>query len=141
MSTVDSYSFISAFTIGRDFTALFNHKQDDPTILHHTRWGLVITLVFSILLAMYFEYAVDIWYVIGSFIVPALLLPLISALYQIKLRNPSCVILLPAVISIFWYLYGMAHLTVDGYPEFIWGLDPMYPGVLVSLILFSWNRD
>ena len=43
MSTVDSFSFISAFTIGKDLTALLNLKHDDTNILRYTRWGLVIT--------------------------------------------------------------------------------------------------
>ena len=141
MSTVDSFSFISAFTIGKDLLPFLNFKNGDEKILHYTRWGLVITALFSILLAMIFEYAVDIWYVVGSFTVPALLIPLISSLYQVKLKNPIWVMILPALISIFWYLHGMAHLTLDGYPNYIWRLDPMYPGVFTSLILFVLNKN
>ena len=141
MSTVDSFSFISAFTIGKDLMTFLNYKHGDKEILHYTRWGLIITALFSILLALMFEYAMDIWYVVGSFTVPALLIPLISSLYQVKLRNPSWVIILPALISIFWYIYGMAHLTLEGYPSYIWRLDPMYPGVFTSLILFFWNKN
>ena len=141
MSTVDSFSFISAFTIGKDLLPFLNFKNGDEKILHYTRWGLVITALFSILLAMIFEYAVDIWYVVGSFTVPALLIPLISSLYQVKLKNPLWVMILPALISIFWYLHGMTHLTLEGYPNYIWALDPMYPGVFTSLILFLLNRN
>jgi len=140
MSTVDSFSFISAFTIGKDLTALLNLKKDDVHILRYTRFGLVITALLSIILAMYFTYAVDIWYMVGSFVVPALLIPLISCLYQVKLKNPAWCMLLPTLISIFWYLYGIGHLTLDGYPGYICNLDPMYPGVLTSLILFLFNR-
>ena len=90
---------------------------------------------------MVFEYAVDIWYVVGSFTVPALLIPLISGLYRVKLRNPIWVMLLPAVLSIFWYLHGIVNPIEDGYPGFILGMDPMYPGVLTSFILFFWNKN
>ena len=141
MSTIDSYSFISAFTIGKDFSSLLNSKYGDKEIVRYTRYGLMITGVISIFLAMVFEYAVDIWYVVGSFTVPALLIPLISSLYYVKLKNPLWVMILPALISIFWYLYGMAHLTLEGYPGYIWRLDPMYPGVFTSLILFFFNRN
>ena len=141
MSTVDSFSFISAFTIGKDLLAFLNYKQGDKEILYYTRFGLVVTALFSILLALIFEYAMDIWYVVGSFTVPALLIPLISSLYQVKLKNPIWVMILPALISIFWYLYGMAHLTLEGYPSYIWRLDPMYPGVFTSLILFIIDRN
>jgi len=141
MSTVDSFSFISAFTIGMDLSSLIQSNQNDEAVLRYTRWGLVITALSSILLAMVFEYAVDIWYVVGSFTVPALLIPLISSLYQVKLRNPEMVMLIPALISISWYLYGIIHPTLDGYPGYIFGLDPMYPGVMVSLMLNILNRN
>ncbi len=137
MSTVDSFSFISAFTIGKDLTALLNLKQDDAHILRNTRFGLVITALLSIILAIYFEYAVDIWYVVGSFVVPALLMPLIAGLYRIKLKNIFFVMILPMIASAFWYVHGVLHPLADGYPGYIWGLDPMYPGVVVSGILFT----
>ena len=140
MSTVDSFSFISAFTIGKDLTALLNLKQDDTDILRYTRWGLVITALLSITMAMYFEYAVDIWYVVGSFVVPALLIPLIAGLYRIKIKYAILWMIMPMIVSISWYLYGLAHPLADGYPGYIYGLDPMYPGLAVCIILFYWCR-
>ena len=141
MSTIDSYSFISAFTIGKDLSTLLSSKYGDEEIVRYTRYGLMITGVISIFLAMVFEYAVDIWYVVGSFTVPALLIPLISGLYQVKLRNPIWVMILPVVISIFWYLHGIVNPIEDGNPGFILGMEPMYPGVLTSFILFFWNKN
>ena len=140
MSTIDSFSFISAFTIGKDLTALLNLKQDDVHIFRYTRWGLVITVLLSIILAMYFEYAVDIWYLAGSFVVPALLVPLITCFYRIKLKNVIYVMILPVIASAFWYFYGAFHPLADGYPGYIWGLDPMYPGIMTSLVLSALNR-
>jgi len=140
MSTVDSFSFISAFTIGKDLTALLNLKQDDTDILQFTRWGLIITALLSIILAMYFTYAVDIWYVVGSFVVPALLIPLIAGLYRIKLKNVVFVMILPVIVSALLYVHGVLHPLADGYPNYIWGLDPMYPGIMTSLVLCAVNR-
>ncbi len=102
-----------------------------------TRVGLGITAIFSISLALYFENAVDIWYLAGSFVVPALLIPLMAGLYRIKLKNVVFVMILPIIASAFWYVYGVLHPFADGYPGYIWGLDPMYPGVVVSGILFT----
>ena len=142
MSTVDSFSFISAFTIGKDLTALLNLKQEDTDILQFTRWGLIITALLSIILAMYFTYAVDIWYMVGSFVVPTLLFPLIAGLYRIKLKNVIFVMILPIIVSAFWYVHGVLHPLADGYPGYIWGFDPMYPGVIMSGILFyRWKSN
>ena len=141
MSTIDSFSFISAFTIGKDLTALLNLKQDNTDILRYTRWGLIITALISILLAMYFTYAVDIWYMVGSFVVPTLLFPLIAALYKIKVKYVLILMIIPMIVSICWYLYGLAHPLAGGYPGYIWDLDPMYSGVILSGILFyRWKK-
>ena len=137
MSTVDSFTFISAYTIGRDLPTVLGLKLSDEKMIQLTRVGLGVTALFSICLALYFEYAVDIWYLVGSFVVPTLLIPLITGLYQIKIRNPLALLLLPSVIAICWYIYGITHPTIEGYPNYIWGLDPMYPGVAVSLVLFA----
>ena len=62
MSTIDSFSFISAFTIGKDLSPIFHLKQDDISIVWYTRWGLIITSLLSVMLAIYFENAVDIFF-------------------------------------------------------------------------------
>ena len=140
MSTVDSFSFISAITIGKDLTSILNIKQNDTHILRYTRYGLVMTALLSIILAMYFEYAVDIWYIVGSFVVPALLIPLIASLYKLKLKNVVIVMLLPVLATACWYFYGVLHPSEDGYPGYIWELDPMYPGLLISIVLYWIKR-
>ncbi|SVE51872.1 uncharacterized protein METZ01_LOCUS504726, partial [marine metagenome] len=140
-STVDSFSFISAFTIGRDLTTLLNLNQNDIDILRYTRWGLLITALLSIILAMYFESAVDIWYTVGSFVVPTLLFPLIAGLYRIKVKYSLLLMIMPMIVSISWHLYGLAHPSANGYSGYIWDLDPMYPGVILSGILFyRWKK-
>jgi SSS family solute:Na+ symporter len=141
MSTVDSFTFISAITIGRDLPTVLGLKLSDEKMIQLTRVGLGVTALFSICLALYFEYAVDIWYLVGSFVVPTLLIPLITGLYQIKIRNPLALLLLPPVIAICWYIYGITHPTIEGYPNYIWGLDPMYPGMAVSLVLFAVYKE
>jgi SSS family solute:Na+ symporter len=137
MSTVDSFTFISAITIGRDLPTILGLKLTDDKMIQFTRLGLGITAIFSICLALYFEYAVDIWYLAGSFVVPALLVPLVAGLYRCKIYKPVILLLVPPAIAICWHLRGIAHPSIDGFPTYIWGLDPMYPGVVVSGILFA----
>ena len=140
MSTVDSFTFISAYTIGRDLPSVLGLKLTDKKMIQLTRMGLVVTALFSICMALYFEYAVDIWYLVGSFVVPSLLIPLVAGLYQFKIRKPILLLLLPPATAICWYLYGIEHSTIDGYPGYIWELDPMYPGVVVSFLIFIGER-
>ena len=120
---------------------LLIHAKDENTILYYTKWGLCITAVFSIALAMLFEYAVDIWYMVGSFTVPTLLIPLIAGLYNVKLKNPLIVMMLPMSISIIWYICGIIFSNTSGPLQNITVLDPMYPGVIASIILFLFNKS
>ena len=140
MSTIDSFSFISAFTIGKNLIPLLIQTKDENAILYYTKWGLGITAIFSIVLAMLFEYAVDIWYMVGSFTVPTLLIPLIAVLYNVKLKNPLMVMMLPMAISILWYICGIIVSNTSGPLQNITVLDPMYPGVIASIILFLFNK-
>ena len=141
MSTVDSLTFISAITIGRDLPTILGLKLTDDKMIQLTRLGLGITAIFSIYLALYFENAVDIWYLAGSFVVPALLIPLMAGLYRIRLKHVVFIMILPVIASAFWYVHGFLHLSADGYPGYILGLDPMYPGVILSGILFNrWKK-
>ena len=133
MSTIDSYSFISAFTIGRDVPRIILDKKNISAKIS-IRFGLIVTSAIAIIIALYFTYAVDIWYIVGSFTVPALLIPLILALYSIRIHNPFLCMILPSTISILWYIYGLAN-SIGGYPNYLLNLDPMYPGVISSFIL------
>ena len=90
---------------------------------------------------MYFENVVDIWYLVGSFVVPALLFPLIAGLYQIEIKYASFAMSIPMAVSVWCYLYNTSHPLIGGYIGLIFGQDPMYPGILVSGILFYlWKK-
>jgi len=136
MSTVDSFTFISAFTLGRDIPFILGYTISDGRLITFTRIGLLLSAGFSIILAYFFQNAVDIWYMAGSLVVPALLVPLIAGLYNRTIQYPVLMLTLPGILAVCWYIWGITHPTVEGYPAYIWGLDPMYPGVTLSGILF-----
>ena len=136
MSTIDSFSFISAYTIGKNLIPLIIHTDKEDTILNYTKCGLVLTAILSIILAIIFEHAIDIWYMVGSFTVPTLLIPLIAGLYKIKLKKPLIIMLVPMLTSIIWYFGGVMLPQTSVLGGFIKTLDPMYPGILISIILY-----
>ena len=136
MSTIDSFSFISAFTIGKNLIPLIIHTDKEDTILNYTKCGLGFTAILSIILAIIFEHAIDIWYMVGSFTVPTLLIPLIAGLYKIKLKKPLIIMVVPMLTSIIWYFGGLILPQTSVLGGFIKTLDPMYPGILISIILY-----
>lgn len=136
MSTIDSFSFISAYTIGKDLTSWINIKQNNQRIIQFTQIGLIATGLISIILAIYFDHAIDIWYTTGSLVVPVLLIPLIASLYKITIKKPILVLTMPGIISLLWHLYGIFNQSNIGHAQFLLGLDPMIPGLISSCILF-----
>ena len=136
MSTIDSLTFISGYTMGKDFIKILGYEVTERKKINYTRIGIALTSVLAIILANFFTYAVDIWYVLGSFIVPTLLIPLILALYKVNIQNINLLMVVPLIISIAWYLGIKADFDYIQLPTYLEIIDPMYPGILSSLILF-----
>ena len=121
MSTIDSFVFVSGFTIGRD---LVGKRKNDKINVNYTKIGIMLSGLISIVLAIFFENAVEIWYVTGSFGVSALLMPMLCALYDKKINSPFAFILVPFVVTGIWFIFSPSTI------------DPMYPGLLSSILYY-----
>ena len=141
MSTVDSFSFLSAVTIGRDFLWRLSGVQSERTTNFYTQIGLVITGFISIILVVVIPSVVDLWYTIGTLFIPALLFPLVST-YLSRRRIPSSVAFSICVFGFLtafgWYLAGLGNMS-DGSPAYPLGIEPFYPGILVGGMLYGWG--
>jgi SSS family solute:Na+ symporter len=131
MSTVDSYSFLAASTFGNDILrrlGLIGESQ----ITRYTRIGLVLTMILAIGLALFFRSVVEIWYVFGSIGTPALLLPVFLSFVgrrRLTHRRAALSIFLSGSVSLIWWL--SQYFTGSG--EYWLNLEPIFPGLLVSL--------
>ena len=125
MSTIDSFIFICGFTIGKD---LIKVLADKDSSIRYIQIGIVISGVFSVILASFFTHAIDIWYTVGSFVVPALLIPLLLIYFKIDLQQPFLCMIVPLIVTGIWFIYGRIHI------------DPMYPGLITSGILCLFNK-
>ena len=137
MSTIDSFIFISGFTIGKDLIKVLTDKDNS---ISYVRIGIIISGLFSLILASSFTYAVDIWYTVGSFAVPALLIPLLFIYFNINLKYPFLCMITPLIITGIWFIYGYIYMDSNGYLLYPYQLDPMYPGIIVSVILCFMNK-
>jgi len=135
MSTLDSYAFLSALTIAVDF-------QSGDTldgIRRRTRRGLLWTVLFSLLLIYYTESVIQMWLTIGQLCIPVLLLPLLSTYFPLLRRSQQVVfrsMLGAAITSGGWFAWGLWH-TASGWPVYPMGIEPIYPGLLVSVVAFG----
>ena len=137
MSTIDSLGLISAITFGRDIL----WRIQSPTSTDKLKWnnestifvrkGLIITAFIALILSFSIPSVVKLWYGLGSILVPGLVLPfLISFKNNRPKENILLMMVSPVLVSIFWILLGK---LLNGYP---FGLEPFYPGILTSVLVY-----
>ena len=119
MSTIDSFIFTSAITIG-------NEIKNKKSMQFNTRIGLLITSILAVIICISFNKVIDIWYIFGSIGASSILIPLIKIIFDphYKIRYPSLTLIAPATIATIWIYLG--------YP---YNIDPIFPGILSSFIL------
>ncbi|MCC7493662.1 MAG: sodium:solute symporter family protein [Fimbriimonadaceae bacterium] len=139
MSTVVSYTFLCGVTFSRDIVWRFTGWQGEHGAQRWTAVGLLLTTVIAVSMAWLLPTVVGLWYAIGTVFVPGLLLPLLTA-YAPRWRIPARAVVVAMLgssgASLAWLLYGQQHL-VDGFPSYPLGLEPLYPGLAVSLLVFG----
>ncbi len=130
ISTLNSFTFLSAQTLGKDIIGKFKLAQNIDTILI-TQICLAITSIISIILVLIIPSVVDLWYSVGSICMPGLLFPIISSYYpKISLnKNLTFVqIIFVSIITAFCFfikfLYGFNF----------WGIEPMICGIISGFL-------
>ncbi|MEN3039179.1 MAG: sodium:solute symporter family protein, partial [Candidatus Kryptonium sp.] len=140
MSTLNTLVFISAVTIGNDIIWKLKKKHNEESKINfYTRIGLVITSVTSILLAIYFPSVVDLWYIIGTLTIPGLLIPVITSYFERLTPTPKHAFLIMVsgfAFSFVSFVVGQVSKTPLGEPSYPLGLEPMFPGLIVSILIY-----
>ncbi len=130
MSTLDSYAFISATTIGNDILSKFRRLAKFSTE-NLTKAGLFISSAIGIIVAISIPSAVEIIYKTASITVPGLIVPLtLTMTGRLKLSSSQAIIIMlsSSLISLLW-------LILSDRSAFISGIEPMFPGIILSIIL------
>ena len=133
MSTIDSLSFISALTLGRDIFWRIKFKNKN-NIVFFIRIGLIISSFISLSLAYFLPSVVKLLFTLGSIIIPSLILPFIFSLTlannEISDTDAIKWIVFPLIISLMWLF-----LSKSGY-DFFQNIEPFYPGMFSSILFF-----
>jgi len=139
MSTIDSYGFIAAATIGRDVIWRLRRDPDEARVPDYTRWGLWVAAAFAATLAVTRQSVIDLWHDLGSIVTPTLLLPVGTALLgrgRLEPRWTLAAMLAPFAVSLVWVL--AKNLAAHGRPgEYPWSIEPIYAGLAASLVVYA----
>jgi SSS family solute:Na+ symporter len=141
MSTIDSYTLLSAISFGDDFLGRLSGKNRDS--VRRIRLGVLFTAIFAVVLAIWLPSVVQLWYVIGTLFIPPMLLPVLSSYFP-AIKVPSSYAIANLVIGFLcplgWLIAGVVAGNGSMNPDYPLGVQPMFPGVLVSLVLFLLGR-
>jgi len=138
MSTVDSYAFVSAVTLGRDLWWRLKGGDEETVVPRATRVGLFVSAGLAIAAALVWKDAIDLWHDFGSVITPAMLGPTLTALYprwRMRRGFAFAALVLPAIVGATWLTLGKLH--GGGTPL---GVEPIYPGLLTGAGVFGLDR-
>ena len=134
MSTLDSYLFLSAATVGHDLTT----KPPSPSEeRRRIRYGLALSAILASAGALLFDSAVTVWHHVGSVVTSALLLPVVGIHLRPRWRySPAAAT--TAMIGAAAVALGWIVAAGDaGYP---FGIEPMFPALGVSVLVWVVDR-
>jgi SSS family solute:Na+ symporter len=134
ISTLNSFLFLSATTIARDFIFKIKKNAKEEKVKNYTVLGIIFSGIISIVIAYAIPSVVEIWYTIGSLFIPGIILPVISAYYQ-KFRISSNLVMFEIVAAL-----GLSTTWIY-VREFQTGIlseiEPMLIGLLTAFVIHS----
>ena len=103
---------------------------------------MVISSILAIVLALAVPSVIKLWYVIGTTLVPGLLVPLVTSYFdrlRADARTAFFAMLGGWLTSLLWMLAGwqLQYGSAESYP---FGIEPMFPGLFVSVAVWLWGR-
>jgi SSS family solute:Na+ symporter len=138
MSSLDSYLFLSGQTLGRD---LLKHRFTQYAVVNLTRIGIGISAVVGIIMVWLMPSVIEIWYTIGSILIPGLLIPVLGVYshhFGIRKRAIIPQLVIPCLVALGWLL--IPQLTDIAGAAFL-SVEPFYMGLGCAAFLFVLHRD
>ncbi len=126
MSTLHSYMFISASTLGKDIVNRIKGRGDDGN--RFSKAGITTASVLSLVIALLVPSVVEIWYIVGSITIPSLLIAVVSSYFsalQIGRNWILSAMIVSFLFSFFWVIFRVGFI------------EPMYPGLVSGLAVYA----
>ncbi|MGE5680819.1 MAG: sodium:solute symporter family protein [Bacillota bacterium] len=138
LSTSNSFFFLSATTISKDFLCRFSQNMDDKKIKLYTYWGILFTSVISVSLAYFIPSVIDLWYTVGTLCIPGIILLVISAYYpRFKVSTWFAIAetIAAVIASVSWLVFRNNFQNISVINE----IEPMLVGLFVALVIHSFG--
>jgi SSS family solute:Na+ symporter len=132
-AALQAKSLLAAVSLGRDFWGRLKPAAPDA-VQTRVRVALAAGAAFSLALALLVPSVVDLWYAVGSAVIPGLLLPMLGV-YLPRWRVPGG---WAAAASLSGFLASLAWVVAGrwaGSPPL--GLEPPFPGLAVSALVWA----
>ncbi len=134
LSTLNSFLFLSATTFGRDFIFKFKSNAGEKELVKYTKFGLLLTVIISVPLAYFVQSIIQLWYLIGSILIPGVILLIVGAYYRkfaVNEKYAVAEIIVGVLGSLAWFFIR------EQLPEestFVF-LEPMIVGLAGALLV------
>ena len=139
MSTLNSQAFVSSMAVGRDIVARLRGRMEENATTGSVRWGIVLTALVSIALALAVPSVIRLWYTIGTVVIPGLLIPLVTSYFDRLRLGPRTALASMAsgwLVSLFWLLAGWSK-EMGSSAYYPLGVEPMYAGLAASAAVWG----
>lgn len=132
ISTLNSFFFLSATTLGRDFIEKNMKVKDDAKLTRYTRYGLVISSLIAFVICLYFDSVIAIWYTVGSICIPGIIFLITGAYFErfrVGKRTAVIELITGVGVSLIWFLL---REEID-HASILIEIEPMIVGLLAAL--------
>ena len=134
LSTLNSMTFLGATTYSRDFIYRLSKNKTAINIELQTRIGLIVTGVIGFAVAAFFQSVVEIWYTVGSVLIPGMILVVAGAYYK-KLRIPDNFAFYEMAVGIIGSAVWLILRNVYPTNSTLELIEPMLVGFLLALLI------
>lgn len=138
ISSLNSFLFLSATTIGRDFIYRINKDVNDIKLKQYTIYGLTLTAILAVIIALSIPSVIEIWYILGSICIPGIILLIFGAYFDKLTVAPSIAfieIIVAVSISVLWLIIRGTIFTTGWLNE----IEPMIVGLTAGIIIHTYG--
>jgi sodium/proline symporter len=107
------------------YKKIFKKDATEKQVIRATKIGIVITVGFAIVLSLFFDSIVDMWYYIGTIGISAMIVPILVGFFYKGKKSPLASIfsmIAGSGTALVWVIHGYLN-AVGGWPVYIGGIN------------------